>query len=422
MLNKNILKNILWLVFEKATVSIGTVVMTIYTARYLGPDKIGVYNYAISIIAIILPLSQLGNNELLFDIAAKKPVTAKKIISATQVLRLYIYLALGFSFLIFEWYFNEADDKLFVYIGLLIAYSFVALDSYRSNFDSNLKSGLNAKATFIGVLISHAVRFFLILKEASYHAFTGAYCLNFLIPFFLRKSKYKKINLPRKNLKRYLKVYCKMAFPVVISGVLTAIYVNYNQILIVRELGFSNVAIFSAGFLLANSWLLVGYSIMIPSLAVALKSKKEFQRNVSKIMLYMLIFGLLYLLVAVIIGDRIVELTFGGEFSEVNSFLPIMIITSLFSSLATISNRVILSYDGYYYLMKKSLILTIICIALSKVMIEYYGVIGVVVSMLIVEIFASTVCNYFQRENPVLKIHKNFAKQILMPWRVKRST
>ena len=59
---KKQLKNLSWLFAEKFINVIFAMVAGIWVARYLGPEKFGSYNYALSIVTIFSPLISLGLN------------------------------------------------------------------------------------------------------------------------------------------------------------------------------------------------------------------------------------------------------------------------------------------------------------------------------------------------------------------------
>ena len=54
------LKNTSWLFAEKALRIVVSLIVGSFIARYLGPAKYGVYNYAISFVGIFITFSSLG--------------------------------------------------------------------------------------------------------------------------------------------------------------------------------------------------------------------------------------------------------------------------------------------------------------------------------------------------------------------------
>lgn len=57
---KAMLMNSLWLMLERVSLSLSGIFVSVYVARYLGPAQYGLINYLLSVIAIAVPLVQLG--------------------------------------------------------------------------------------------------------------------------------------------------------------------------------------------------------------------------------------------------------------------------------------------------------------------------------------------------------------------------
>ena len=65
MIKNKIFKNASWIIGCRILQAIFSLVITMLTARILGPDNYGLINYAASIVAFVLPIMQLGLNSIL---------------------------------------------------------------------------------------------------------------------------------------------------------------------------------------------------------------------------------------------------------------------------------------------------------------------------------------------------------------------
>mgnify|MGYP003311724305 CR=1 FL=1 len=72
MIKNKVLKNASWLITCKIVQSVLGLIISMLTARYLGPANFGVINYAASIVAFATPLMQLGLNSILADEMGRK--------------------------------------------------------------------------------------------------------------------------------------------------------------------------------------------------------------------------------------------------------------------------------------------------------------------------------------------------------------
>ena len=74
--NQNIMRyaqNSAWMLAEYALKIISAIFVTIYVARYLGPEQFGLLSYALAIVAIFMAVSRLGMESILVRDIAKYP-------------------------------------------------------------------------------------------------------------------------------------------------------------------------------------------------------------------------------------------------------------------------------------------------------------------------------------------------------------
>ena len=62
---KTISVNISWLLLQNAVKLVFGLTVSLYLAKYLGPEDFGVYSYAISIISVLLLFTNLGIDPIL---------------------------------------------------------------------------------------------------------------------------------------------------------------------------------------------------------------------------------------------------------------------------------------------------------------------------------------------------------------------
>ena len=60
LINNKVFKNASWIIFCKIVQAVLNLVVTMLSARYLGPSGYGLINYAASVVAFVTPIMQLG--------------------------------------------------------------------------------------------------------------------------------------------------------------------------------------------------------------------------------------------------------------------------------------------------------------------------------------------------------------------------
>lgn len=83
-----IFKNSMWIISCKVAQAILTLIITMLTARYLGPSQYGIINYAASVVAFFVPIMQLGLKNTLVQEFVNAPEKNGEILGTSIVLSL----------------------------------------------------------------------------------------------------------------------------------------------------------------------------------------------------------------------------------------------------------------------------------------------------------------------------------------------
>ncbi|CAH6889222.1 conserved membrane hypothetical protein [Vibrio chagasii] len=408
----NYIKNGLWLISEKLVNSIGVLFITILTARYLGPEKMGVINYALAFGAIITPIAQLGSQTLLFDKTSKDSLLGKRLLISSQPLRKIIFIFLFFiSIVAINYTITINNDELLVFVFVLFSFYFLALDSYRPYFDASFNSKKNSIATQIGIIISLSFRFLLVKFSAGFLYFSIPYIINYAIPFFIKGKLFKRdintLEISNRRKRKYREYMLSTGVPLVIANLSIVVYVKVANIFLASFSNISSVAIYNAAITLSQGWIFFPMSVLTVLFAKVFneKNKKLEDKGFGFIVLICTTIATIFVLIVFSFKREILMLTYGEEYIGAISIMPLLALAGLFSLIGTVGYRIIIHCGGYGFLMKKMLIICIINIVLSYLTIREFGVLGAACSILITEILSSTIFNYFYSKKSILKIH-----------------
>ena len=78
-----IVKNATWIIGCKIIKAILTVIVTMITARYLGPSNYGLISYAASIVTFVTPIMKLGLDSIIVHEIINNPDGEGKILGTT---------------------------------------------------------------------------------------------------------------------------------------------------------------------------------------------------------------------------------------------------------------------------------------------------------------------------------------------------
>ncbi|MFB1036723.1 MAG: oligosaccharide flippase family protein, partial [Sinobacterium sp.] len=116
-----IVKNTLWLLSEKAVLIGGCLLLSIFIARFLGPESFGRYSYLLSFVSLLTPLFALGMSNVLMREFAKTPNKIANIITSCLTSRLLAGLVFTLLTSIAFYFFDDADWRIQPLIILLVA-------------------------------------------------------------------------------------------------------------------------------------------------------------------------------------------------------------------------------------------------------------------------------------------------------------
>lgn len=409
---KKILENTAWLLFEKIINIFGALIITIYVARYLGPTNMGVINYALAVSAIIVSISQLGSDTLIFNRTAKNKQKGKLLLLATKNIRLYLSITLSLLFIII-YFFSErenTDNQTLITLSLMMLFSiYTSIDVYRYYFDAIFKSKFNSIASQIGIYSSLIIRFIFVKLNLGLAWFSVPFILSALIPYLVRKAffikKEKKTIIVKKY--PYLKYTATIGFPLAISSLSIIFYTRVNQVLLAKYSSMYDVGIYNAALTLAQAWMFVPIALITPLFSGIIKNYQSFDKGISFLYLIMLIVSLPILSITFFFPSEIILLTYGNNFIEANKIIFILNISSVFSVLGTISYRTIIYKGGHRYIMIKSILMALLNVILNYTLINQHGLIGAAYSILITEIISSTIANFFFKNFYITKLMLN---------------
>ncbi|MCT6516280.1 oligosaccharide flippase family protein [Proteus vulgaris] len=393
-----LITNIAWMLFEKITTIIGGIIITIYVARYLGPNDMGIINYALALIAILIPIAQLGADKLFFNIIAKSSKSGINIIHATKFSRLTIYIVLS-TLTIIYFYKYKADDiaSIILFIGIIISGLFQSIDIFKTYYDATLQSKINSIVTQFSLWTSLLSRLILVKISSPLLFFSLPYILNSSIPYLIKSklfNKKHKNTLSKKTKKIYNRYAIKAGIPLAISSISIIMYTRLNQIILAEYGSLYDVGIYNAALTLAQGWIFIPIAISTSLFAKVIKMKSDYKFNgYSFIFLTNIIISLPIIFLYLFFYKEIILFTFGQEFIQSEIVILILTVTTLFSAIGGTASRVIIAENGYAFIMYKTVLLTIINIILGFMLISKYGLIGAAYTSLITEILGSTILN-----------------------------
>jgi O-antigen/teichoic acid export membrane protein len=385
-------KNTSWLFGEKILRMIVGLFVGIWVARYLGPERFGLFSYAQSFVGLFTAIATLGLDgivvrELVKDESRRDELIGTafwlKVMGAFGVL---IILAIAVNFTSNDSYTNTL---VFIIASATIFQSFNVIDMY---FQSKVLSKYVVYANIISLFISSLVKIILILNKAPLIAFAWIVVFDSFvlacgyIYFFMKNNLSFKIQNLKFN-KITAVSLLKDSWPLILSSMLIAVYMKIDQIMIKEMIGSEAVGQYSAAVRLSEAWYFIPMVIassLFPAIINAKKQSEElYYARLQKLYDIMVWMAIAIALPMTFLSDWVIYILYGEQYNQAGSVLIIHIWAGIFVNFSIISGRWYINENLVYLAFCRNISGVIINIGLNLWLIPRYGIQGAAIATLI---------------------------------------
>ena len=337
-------KNTSWLFFEKILRMFVGLFVGIWVARYLGPERFGLFSYAQSFVGLFTAIATLGLDSIVVRELVKNESKSNELIGTAFYLKL-MGAILTLLVLAIATYFTSNDRYtnllVFIIASATIFQSFNVIDMY---FQSKVLSKYIVFSNIISLFASSIVKIILILIDAPLVAFAWAILFDSIvlalgfIYFFL---KYSTLMVRKIYFSKLIAVdLLKNSYPIILSSAVIAIYLKIDQVMIKSMLGEIAVGQYTAATKLSESFYFIPLVISYSFFPAIVNSKNCNEIYYARLqMLYNLVvwIAIAIALPVTILSDNIIDILYGDQYYQAGSILMIHIWTNILISIGVIS-------------------------------------------------------------------------------------
>jgi len=315
------MSNIIWLLFDHSLTFIGGFFISIWLARYLGPENYGIFAYALALFAIASNFSQLGLN----GIAVKEIVNSSNLDqSISTVVTLKFLGAILSCFALIGYAIYDADSEIKLTMSVLIGLTvilkpFSVIENY---FDSLVLSKYKVISRKSGYIIKSILIVFLIILEWPFWTLAIFIIIEQIIPvlmliwFFLKQRGGFIFKYSQSKAKELL----EQSWPLIVSGLGGVLYLTMDQIMVVSMSGDEQGGIYAAAVRYTSIFFFLQSILMTTFFPSLLKKKSKGNINYHKAITE-LSGLLLYVSLGVIFGTHLliapfIEFAYGVEYLD----------------------------------------------------------------------------------------------------------
>ena len=409
---KKIAANASWLLLDRLIVMVTGLVVGAWVARYLGPEKFGLYNYATSIVSFLTPFTGISLISIIVRDLARTPSEKDNILGTTFLIFLVggaitVPLAVILSLLL-----EPGNQTIQILVGV-IAFSniLLAFDTIDIWFQSQTQSKQIVVARRSSGLIAAIFKLTLIQLHAPLIAFAWTIsvelvlsAISMMITFELKGNSIKKWRFIPGRAKEMI----REGLPLILAGISIYIYSKIDQVMLgslltdKSQLGFYSIAVkISEVF---NFLPMIVASSIFPKLSTLDVEDVEYQ---NKLQVYFDIMLFLWLIVALpisLFSSPIILFLYGSDYSPAARILGIYVWAQFGANLG-VARSSFLTIKG---ILKYSLYLGIIgaflSIGLNYFLIPQYQAMGATIATLITNLVVIVLANFFIRDLRIVGI------------------
>ncbi len=417
-----VFRNLYWAVVGKVVTLLGSLLVGIMVARYLGPEQYGLMNYVISYVALFQVLASFGldNIEIREESKAneKKDVIIGTAFTLKCIFALVAMLVVMATALIFE---TDTFTK-----AMICMYSFsMLLNSFgviRNHFTSLVWNEYVVKTEISRTIIGALVKVVLLLMHASLVWFIAATLFDVLLVAsgycVAYSRKIGKISLWRFD-KEWAIYLIKQSFPLLLTGAAVIIYQRIDQVMIGNMIDKASVGQFSVASKFVEILIFIPtiMSQTITPILVRIREKNQ-EEYEQKAQLFMNVTVWTCLLMAIfvsLLSYWLILLTFGKQYLTAVPILQVLAFKAASVALSSTAGQMIVMEKLQKYAVIRDTFGCIVCVGLNFLLLPRYGVIAAAVVAILSNIAAGYIADIFVPQYRHLFKRQTYA--LLLGWK-----
>ncbi len=400
--------NTFWILSGNAFQIIIGFLVTIFMARYLGPEKLGVLAYAFSLAAVFSISGHMGLSGLIVRELSVAPDAKSEILGTTLALKCG-GLMIGFLSLCCLSFATEKPDSLEFWILIIAASTllFSISDVFKYWFEAHIQAKYITMARVIALTLSSCYKIGLILVGAKllHFAFAnllqGAVMAAMLLLFYCKTS-----NLSVRSWYascRKAKQLMSQGWIIFLGSVFAIIYFKIDQVMLKWLIGSKEVGIYAIASNISEVWYFVPTAIVasfFPRLIELHKSDYHlFKKRLQQLFDLLFILAVIVIILVSVIAEPLINFFYGLAYQSSISILVIHIWAGVFIFMRAVFSKWILIENALEFSLITQGLGALTNIVLNWLLIPGYGGKGAAAATLISYATASYISLFFYKKS-----------------------
>ena len=396
-------KNASWIIGCKLAKAVLTLIVTMLTARYLGPSNYGLINYAASIVTFVTPIMKLGLDSIIVHVIINNPDKEGETLGTVIIMNLISSFLCIIGIIAFVMIANSGEmDTLIVCILYSLLLIFQSLEMIQYWFQAKLKSKYSAISMLIAYIIITVFQIILLTTGKNVYWFAVSNAMEYSIIALLLLLIYKKIGHQKLAFSFQLgKEMFKKSKYYIVSSMMVTIFAQTDRIMLKIFIDNSVVGYYSAASTCASMMSFVFAAIIDSARPIIFKNRREsierFNKSLTQLYSIIIYLSLFVSLGMTTFAPLIINILYGSQYEESISALRLIVWYTTFSYMGTIRNIWILAESKQKYLWRINLSGALLNIFLNALLIPGYGINGAAFASLVTQIFTNFIIGFIIR-------------------------
>ena len=375
--------NSAWLIGDKIVRLFLGLFVSVWIARYLGPEQYGKLAYAIAFIAIFQAISTLGLDTIIVREIARDTNTSNQILGTSIILRLVSSLVSFFSAWLIISIISPDDFEIYILVVLIgLGVIFQTSDIIDLWFQSQSQSRRTIIAKFVSYVIATVFKFFLVITSASLWLFSIAIAGEVALSAIALYISYRKHSTTKKwTWNMFLaKKMLSQSWPLLLSGISVVLFMRSSQLMMNELMDAASVGIYSSAQLLSELWYFLPMTLVLSFAPIIARKKRDSEASyissLEKIFSLMWLISITISITIIFSSELIITILFGDSFNAASSILSIHILTLIPVCIGVTQSLWLINENKTHIALYQALAGVISAIGLNFLLISKYGMIG----------------------------------------------
>ncbi len=403
MNSRKVITNAGWIIACRILQAILQLIVSMMTARYLGPSNYGLINYAASLVAFVIPIMQLGLNAVLVQEIINKEVSDGEIIGTALAMCMSSAGPCILGVILFVMTVN-GDEQITIIVCALYCtvLLFQVFEVIQYWFQAKLMSKYTSMLSLVAYFLVSVYKICILVSAKNIYWFAVSNALDYLIIGIgliilynhfsdktLKVSKTTAVRMFKKS--RYY----------IVSALMVMVFTQTDRIMLKLMIGNAATGFYSAAVACAGMTGFVFTAVIDSARPVIFESKKMnnkiYEGKLVKLYSIVIYMSLVQSVCITIFAKYIIVLLYGSQYGTSVPVLRIIVWYTTFSYIGAVRNIWILAENKQRYLWIINASGAFMNILLNLILIPFGGITGAAWASLITQFFTNFLLSYMIR-------------------------